>query len=293
VISPEFETAALVALLRDGPRTGTIDVPSLTRTGGVAAALDAEHGLLASVELDRAWREIEDWGRRGICVLSPFDDAYPANLRGVADRPPLLFIRGALTAADQSSVAVVGTRQPTARGIADAAAIAAHLVGNGYTVTSGLAAGVDAAAHRAALAAGGRTVAVIGTGLDRSYPKENTGLQAEIAASCAVVSRFWPASGATRRSFPMRNAVMSGISLATVIVEAGPASGTRTQARHALANGRPVVLLAGLLEQDWAAELASRPGVHVASRPKEISGLIERRRDDGGPMIAAALESCA
>lgn len=263
------------------------------RTGGVMTALETEHGLLAAAEVDRAWREIGDWANGGISVLSQFDDGYPANLRGVADHPPLLFISGALAAADEMSVAVVGTRRPTARGVATASVIASHLVGSGYTVTSGLATGIDTAAHRAALEAGGRTVAVVGTGLEHCYPRENAALQAEIASRCAVVSRFWPAFHASRRSFPMRNAVMSGMSLATVIVEAGPTSGTRVQARLSLAQARPVVLLAELLEQDWAAELAERPGVYVVSRPAEVTEVIEHLQCDDASVGAAVRGSGA
>ncbi len=298
--APEPETVALIALLRDGSTTGAVDRATLKRTGGVQAALEAEHGLLVAIELDRARRELDGWARRGICVLSAFDAGYPANLRGVADRPPLLFVNGSLATSDENSIAVVGTRNPTARGVAAASAIAAHLVGCGYTVTSGLATGIDTAAHMAALDAGGRTVAVIGTGLEHCYPRENAALQAEIASRCAVVSRFWPASHPSRRTFPMRNAVMSGMTLGTVIVEAGPTSGTRTQARHALAQGRAVVLLADLLEQDWAAELAARPGVHVIRRPAEIVEVIEasaawrrsgRRRGSREPRVMPGLEA--
>ena len=129
--TPEHETVALVALLCDGRRKRTIDLPALTRTGGALAALEAEHGLLAAAELDRAWRDIDDWTSRGICVLSQFDAGYPANLLGVADRPPLLFMKGTLTAADEMSVAVVGTRRPdrawSRHGVGDRS----HLVGVG------------------------------------------------------------------------------------------------------------------------------------------------------------------
>jgi DNA processing protein len=154
--------------------------------------------------------------------------------------------------------------------------MAEHLVAGGYTVVSGLARGIDHAAHTTALAAGGRTVAVIGTGIRRCYPPEHADLQRHVAAVGAVVSQFLPDRGPTRDSFPMRNAVMSGLALATVIVEAGRASGARVQARCALAHGRPVFLRRELTAQQWAGELAGRPGVHLISTPRDVTRTVER-----------------
>jgi DNA processing protein len=113
------------------------------------------------------------------------------------------------------------------------------------------------------MANGGRTIAVIGTGLQHAYPRENALLQRAIAAQGAVVSQFWPDAPPDRRNFPLRNAVMSGLALATVVVEATHTSGARTQIRAALARGRPVLLARGLLDQQWARDLAARPGVCV------------------------------
>jgi DNA processing protein len=152
-----------------------------------------------------------------------------------------------------------------------AAEIARTLVRAGYTVASGLATGIDTAAHTAALEAGGRTIAVIGTGLQRVYPPENAALQKRIASECAVISQFWPEATPSRRSFPMRNAVMSGISLSTVIVEASETSGARVQARLGLAHGRPVFLLGSLVTtQAWAREFAHRAGVQVVETPADL-----------------------
>jgi DNA processing protein len=189
----------------------------------------------------------------------------------------MVFIRGRLAKQDSRSVAVVGARQATPAGLERAKSTADHLVDSGYTVVSGLAAGIDTAAHAAALARKGRTVAVIGTGLSRAYPPQNASLQREIANRGAVVSQFWPDSPPSRRSFPMRNAVMSGIALATVVVEASHTSGSRLQARLALAQGRPVFLLAELVEaQPWARECAQRPGAQVVQDPAEITAALNR-----------------
>jgi DNA processing protein len=123
---------------------------------------------------------------------------------------------------------------------------------------------------------GGRSIGVIGTGLLHSYPPENAELQRQLARQCAVVSRFWPEAPPTRESFRLRNAVMSGMSLATVIVEASQTSGARIQARLALAHGRPVLLADQLLGQKWARELASRPGTHVVKSATEVTEVVER-----------------
>ncbi|MBV9336376.1 MAG: DNA-protecting protein DprA, partial [Solirubrobacterales bacterium] len=209
--------------------------------------------------------------------VTVLDPGYPANLRAVHDRPPIVFLAGELAPADANGIAVVGARKATPRGLAAAATIAEHLTERGYTVVSGLAAGIDTAAHTAVLNRNGRTVAVIGTGLARSYPPQNAALQRRIASECAVISQFWPDAPPTRRSFPMRNAVMSGFALATVVVEASDTSGARMQARLALAQGRPVFLLASLVErQAWAREYASRPGTHVVRNPEDITTILER-----------------
>jgi DNA processing protein len=200
------------------------------------------------------------------CVL---DGTYPALLRDIRERPPILFTRGRLTE-DTRAIAVVGSRNASDRGLGIAGTIAAELARQGITVVSGLARGVDAAAHRAALEAGGRTVAVIGTGISRCYPSEHRHLQQEIAERGLVVSQFWPDAPPRREHFPMRNAVMSGYSAATVVVEAGEHSGVRVQTRLALEHGRQVVLLADLLHLEWARALADRPTVTVAADPDEL-----------------------
>jgi DNA processing protein len=282
----------MVALLRHGQRPWQLYADLVEEAGSAIAVLDdeAQHGdgqgsLFAPDSeglLGQAQTEIDGWEARRIQLLTVLDDGYPDNLRGVHDRPPLIFVVGRLQPADARAVAVVGARTPSPRGIAAAAAIAAHLAASGYTVASGLAAGIDTAAHTAALKAGGRTVAVIGTGLDRSYPPENADLQREITERCAVISQFWPEAPPSRRSFPMRNAVMSGLTLATVVVEASHTSGSRMQARLALAHGRPVFLLRSLVnEHPWASEFATKPGTHVVETAAEITTIVERLTSAG------------
>ncbi len=276
-----LEGAALVALLRAGGRPWQQYAELLEDAGSATAILEQEVGLLASQNLATARQELERWESQGMHLISLLDPDYPENLRAVHDRPPLIFVSGRLEPSDARSVAVVGSRNASERGAKGAQAVAEHLIRNGYTVVSGLAGGIDTAAHKAALNAGGRTVAVIGTGLSRSYPPENAGLQRSIGQSCAVVSQFWPDAPPSRRTFPMRNAVMSGMTLATVIIEASHTSGSRMQARLALAHGRPVILAAPLLNQDWARELASRPGTHVANTPSEVATIVDRLTSAG------------
>ena len=150
----------------------------------------------------------------------------------------------------------MGSRQATDRGLAIAAGVARELVSRGVTVVAGLALGIDSAAHRAALADGGRTVAVIGTGINRVYPAENQDLQAEIGSRDLLLSQFWPDAPPQKQNFLMSNATMSGYGLATVVVEAGEHSGARAQARMALEHGRPVILTDLVADRnEWAQAL--------------------------------------
>jgi DNA processing protein len=231
--------------------------------------------------LQSAAAEVAGWEDDGMRLVTVLDAEYPDNLRAVHDRPPLIFVAGTLQPTDWRSVAVVGARNASDEGLERAASIAGHLVDSGYAVVSGLAAGIDSAAHTATLAVSGRTVAVIGTGLAHTYPPQNTALQRTIVNRGAVVSQFWPESPPTRKSFPMRNAVMSGLTLGTVVVEASATSGARVQARFSLAHGRSVFLAKSLLSQDWARELADRPGAHAFASPDEITREIERVTSTG------------
>lgn len=226
--------------------------------------------------LRQAQADIDAWHAERFRLLTVLDEGYPPNLREVHDRPPLLFTAGLLRPEDARSLAVIGSREASAAGLAATEHMARALVAAGFVVVSGLARGIDTAAHTATLAAGGRTLAVIGTGLRRCYPPENAVLQRQIAATGAVISQFWPETPPTRTGFPLRNAVMSGLSRGTAIMEASIRSGTRVQARLALAHGRPVFLARALLAQDWAAELAGRPGVHVFDEPEQVIETVQR-----------------
>jgi DNA processing protein len=203
------------------------------------------------------------------------DDDYPANLRMIHNRPPFLMGRGSLGRDDERAVAVVGTRQASAEGRKAAYEIGRQLAEQSVTVISGLAEGIDTSAHRGALAAGGRTVAVFGTGIEIVYPAKNRALADAVASSGACVSQFWPSTRGARWTFPVRNLVTSGLSLGTVVVEAGETSGARLQAEAALRHGKRVFLLDRLARaQPWARAIASRPDVVAVDSVDQVVAAI-------------------
>ncbi|WP_218920620.1 DNA-processing protein DprA [Lentzea guizhouensis] len=283
------EQAALLLALRDSER-GWAEVTNAVETTGSALSvlellLTPDQPALDHVAPDLTGRlelvekEIESWADEGINLVTVLDEQYPVQLLMVHQRPPFLTCRGFLDPADQVGVAVVGSRHASARGLHIAREIATTLTEHDITVFSGLAAGVDTAAHRAVVDAGGRTVSVIGTGLRHCYPAENAGLQEEITRTGAVLSQFWPDAGAAKHHFPMRNAVMSGCSVATVVVEAGEHSGTRIQARLALEHGRHVFLLPEVVSgTTWGREMAERPNTTVLEGPDHLLRVLDELR---------------
>jgi DNA processing protein len=281
------ETAAVLALMARRDR----DLP----WNRLAGAIEEESSALAlldrleaeaterlfdvdeeNVTLDDLENHVHAWEAEGIQLVTVLDDAYPVNLRMVHDRPPALFVRGHLDAGDERSVAVVGTRRASRSGLESAAAVVQELVRARYVIVSGLAAGVDTAAHTAALEAAGRTVAVIGTGIREYFPKPNRALQERIGREHAVISQFWPGQGARPWTFPQRNAVMSGFARATVVIEASHTSGAKMQARLALEHGRPVFLLRSLMEHPWAQRYRAHPSVYVVEEGGEVVEHLER-----------------
>lgn len=190
-------------------------------------------------------REMERTLAAGVQALRWKDASYPALLREIYDLPPVLYVKGALTEAHRWAVSVVGTRRATAYGREAAERFAGDLARQGITVVSGLARGIDTAAHRAALRAGGQTVAVFGCGLDVIYPKENASLAQEIAQQGALVSEHPLGVEPKPENFPRRNRIMSGLSLGVLVVEADEASGALITAGLALEQGRDVFAVPG------------------------------------------------
>lgn len=189
--------------------------------------------------------EIEKARALGARILTQADAEYPPLLREIHDPPTVLYIWGDLRSADRFAVAVVGTRKPSSYGLECAKKLSFQLAFAGAAIVSGLARGVDAAAHQAALAAKGRTVAVIGSALDRLYPPEHRELAERIASAGAVVSEFPLGTVADRQTFPMRNRIISGMAAAVLVVEAGLKSGALITASQAAEQGRCVYAVPG------------------------------------------------
>jgi len=198
--------------------------------------------IRASISLDKEWEKVE---RLGVQLLTWEDQAYPRLLREIDDSPPLLYVKGQLTAADEWAVAVVGTRRSTSYGREAAHQIAGDLARNNITVVSGLARGIDSEAHKAALEAGGRTIAVLGCGIDIIYPPENRALAEAVLKSGVLISDYPVGTQPEARNFPPRNRIISGLSLGTVIVEGDENSGAMITARFALEQNREVFAVPG------------------------------------------------
>lgn len=197
----------------------------------------------AALDLERVMQTL---AQRGVQVLTLDAPAYPAQLREVPNAPPVLYVQGELGEVDRWAVAVVGTRQLTAYGRQMAREITRGLVQNGITVVSGLARGIDSIAHATAVEAGGRTLAVLGSGLDCIYPTENRQLAAQITdGHGALISEYALGVQPEARNFPPRNRVISGLSLGTVVIEAAERSGALITAMFAREQGREVFALPG------------------------------------------------
>ncbi len=190
-------------------------------------------------------QEFERLERDGVSILTVADVGYPRLLREVPAPPPVLFVRGAITAADTVAMAVVGTRKATAYGREMASTIAGDLARAGVTIVSGLAIGIDGAAHRAALDAGGRTIAVLGSGIHDIYPRDHASLASRIAESGAVISDNLPNAKPDRWNFPARNRIISGLSLGVLVVEAPDRSGALITVDFAADQGRDIFAVPG------------------------------------------------
>jgi DNA processing protein len=189
--------------------------------------------------------ELERLERVGVQVLTWDDDAYPPNLRKVYNAPPLLYVRGSIEERDEWAVAIVGTRRASVYGKEAARMVSRGLAQAGVTIVSGLARGIDTVAHQACLEAGGRTLAVLGCGVDVTYPASNARLAGEIMERGALVSEYALGTRPDARNFPPRNRIISGLTLGTVVVEADMTSGARITSGFALEQGREVFSIPG------------------------------------------------
>lgn len=248
-------------------------------TLGLDGRLIPEFGGDAELFFKQAWETVREWeASREFDLITVLDAAYPVALREIHQTPPMLFVKGDLRA-DEDGVSVVGSRDASERGRSIAANVAKGLADRSISVISGLAEGIDGAAHEATLEVGGRPIGVIGTGIRRVYPASHRELHERVSAAGALVSQFYPDAHPTKQSFPMRNVTMSGLGRASVIVEASEHSGTRIQARVAVEHGRPVILTDLVVKATkWGKALRDRPGVYVVGSTADVMG---RRRASG------------
>ncbi|MGB8252506.1 MAG: DNA-processing protein DprA [Anaerolineaceae bacterium] len=226
------------------------------------------------VDLPRLVSEIE---KQGIQVLTWQDEKYPARLKEINQPPPVLYLRGSYELEDAWAVAVVGTRHMTAYGRQVAEEIGSYLGNHGITVISGLARGVDAVAHTAALDAGGRSIAILGCGVDKIYPPENRGLAERLCEAGGLLSDYAPGTPPDSSNFPPRNRIISGLSLATVIIEAGMESGAMITASFAAEQGREVFAVPGNIHapQSAGTNHLIQEGAHPLLDPHELLSTLE------------------
>jgi len=242
------------------PRIGPVRVNTLLKYfGSLRAAWNADGASLRAAGLPQDALErllyqrsrldlqaqMDRIAAQGVTVLTWLHQAYPSLLRSIAQPPPVLYVRGEITAADQFAVAVVGTRHASVYGKEVARRMATGLAQNGVTVVSGLALGIDGIAHKAALDAGGRTLGVLGCGLDIIYPAEHRELANRIAASGALISDYPLGTKPEALNFPPRNRIISGLSLGTLIIEASLQSGALITHRFSLEQGRETFAVPG------------------------------------------------
>jgi DNA processing protein len=215
--------------------------------------------------------------RKGIVAITAVDDNYPCSLKNFEDSPVVLYIKGEIDALNQTSVAIVGSRAASYYGIKSAKAFARAFAQAGMLVVSGLARGIDTAAHQGSLEAGGKTVAVIGCGFNYVYPKENRPLMETISRGGAVVSEFAFTMPPLRHNFPWRNRIISALGLATVVIEAGSKSGALITADYALGQNKDVFVLPSNIDNETAlgSNQLIQDGAKVALNPDDVLSQIK------------------
>lgn len=231
-------------------------------------------GLIPAEDDPRLAGIVERLETLGVWLLSYWESGYPPLLRNIPDPPALLYGRGACRF--DEALAVVGSRVPSPTGKAAAETLAFQVAAHGVTVVSGLARGIDAAAHRGALAAGGHTIAVLGCGIDRVYPSENGRLYDQIVESGTLLSEYLPGSDPLPGNFPGRNRIISGLSRGTLVIEATPGSGSLITAELALEQGREVFAVPGSIDRPTSAgpNRLIKDGAHPVTEAADILSLL-------------------
>jgi DNA processing protein len=246
---------------------------SLTELEAAGLPAGAAQSLATGRSIELAQDELAKAARAGIQIVSLDDPEYPPELRQIYDPPLLLYVRGNVAAISQPGIAMVGTRHPTPYGMGMAERMACDLATRGVVIFSGLARGVDTFAHRGAVSAKGKTVAVFGTGVDVMYPKENSRLADQILSfGGALISEFPLGTFAAPQNFPIRNRIISGISLGVLVVEAAEYSGTRITARCALEQNREVFAVPGNVtnKNSWGPNTLIKQGAKLVATWEDI-----------------------
>ncbi len=246
---------------------------SLTELEAAGLPVAAAQSLGTGKSLELAHDEVAKAAGAGVALVSLDDPQYPARLRQIYDPPLVLYVRGNVEVLNQHGIAVIGTRHPTPYGIGMSERLACDLAAHGLVIFSGLARGVDSAAHRGAVSAKGRTVAVLGTGVDVMYPKENSRLADQLLnLGGALVSEFPLGTFAAPQNFPIRNRIISGLSFAVLVVEAAEYSGTRITARCALEQGRDVYAVPGNVtnKNSWGPNTLIKQGARLVATWEDV-----------------------
>ena len=246
---------------------------SLTELEAAGLPAGAAQSLATGRSIELAQDELAKASSAGIRAISLDDPEYPAELRQIYDPPLLLYVRGNVAAISQPGIAMVGTRHPTPYGMGMAERLACDLAARNVVIFSGLARGVDTFAHRGAVSAKGKTVAVFGTGVDVMYPKENSRLADQILSlGGALISEFPLGTFAAPQNFPIRNRIISGISLGVLVVEAAEYSGTRITARCALEQNREVFAVPGNVtnKNSWGPNTLIKQGAKLVATWEDV-----------------------
>jgi len=246
---------------------------SLTELEATGIPAEAAQSLGTGRSLELAHDELTRAAAAGVHVVALDDPIYPPRLRQIYDPPLVLYIRGDATAITSLGVAVIGTRHPTPYGTGMAERLACDLAARGLVIISGLARGVDTAAHRGAVAGKGRTVGVLGTGIDVIYPKENSRLVEQmLSLGGALISEFPISTFPAPQNFPIRNRIISGMSLGVLVVEAAEYSGTRITARCALEQGRDVYAVPGNVtnKNSWGPNTLIKQGAKLVATWEDV-----------------------
>jgi DNA processing protein len=267
----------LIAYFSDLESAWNADQASLGEAGMGSKVIERILQARENIDLDQVWEKIE---KQGIKIITWEDEAYPSRLKEIDQPPPVLFVRGEYLQDDLFAVALVGTRRVTPYGRQITEELASFLAANGITVVSGLARGVDAVAHQTALKAGGRTIAVLGSGVDKIYPPEHRTLAEQIMERGAIVSDYAVGTPPDASNFPPRNRIISGLALAVVVVEAGETSGALITAEFAAEQGREIFAVPGsiLAPQSKGTNKLIQNGAHPLLSANDLMQALDLTR---------------